>query len=85
MKVNVTSHELSHESCTCLMVKQQMVYSCMRVHTGADAAALSHLAEGHLGGKGPAPGPEHPAAPDRGLRHPGLHAGAHHRPRLQLW
>lgn len=55
------------------------------VCAGADAAALSDLAEGHLGGQGLASGPEHSAAPDRGLRHPVLHAAAHQRPHLQLW
>lgn len=55
------------------------------VCAGVNAAALPHLAEGHLGGAGPAPGPEHPAAPDRGLRHPGLHTRAHHCTHLQLW
>ena len=57
---------------------------CVCVGAGPDAAALPDLAEGDLGGEGLTSGPEHPAASDRGLRHPLLHAGAHHRSRPQL-
>lgn len=56
-------------------------YTC----AGADAASLSDMAEGNLGGEGPPPGPEHLTASDRGLCHPDLHPGAHRRSRLQLW
>lgn len=49
---------------------------------GADAAALFDLAQGHVGGEGVSSGSEHPAAPDCGLRHPRIHAGAHRRTRL---
>lgn len=52
---------------------------------GADAASLFNLDQSHLGGPGPTSGPEHPAASDRGLRHPLLHCGAHCRARCQLW
>lgn len=67
--------------------RQPDTNSCVSVWVcaGIDAAALPHLAESHLGGAGPAPGPEYLAAPDRGLRYPGLHTGAHHRTHLQLW
>lgn len=51
---------------------------------GADAASLSNLAQGHVGGPGLTSGPEHLAASDRWLRRPLLHAGSHHCSRLQL-
>lgn len=47
------------------------------VHAGADVASLPHLAQGYLGGQGLAPGPEHSAASDGGLRHPDLQPGSH--------
>lgn len=53
--------------------------------SGADAASLSDMAAGDVGGEGLTSGPEHPAASDRGLCHLNLHGGAHHcsRPQLQ--
>ena len=54
------------------------VYVCVYVCVGAHAAALYDLAEGHMGGQSAPSGPEHPAAPDGGLRHPLLQIGRAH-------